>query len=805
MNKKAYTSESIKVLKGLEAVQKRPGMYIGDTDDGSGLHQMIYEVVDNAVDEALAGYCKNIFVTLNEDASVTVKDDGRGIPVDIHKAENKSAAEVIMTTLHAGGKFDDDSYKVSGGLHGVGVSVVNALSEKLSLTIHKDGFKYQQDYKDSSPIKPLKKCGTSNETGSVIQFLPSKKYFRDLNYKEETIKRRLKELAFLNSGISVHFSNDITGKKIKYFYEGGLKEYINEILQNKKDIHNDLIYLPPITKGGNSIEISMKWTTSYSEQIMCYTNNIFQKDGGTHLSGFRSALTRTINNYSLKNNGKQKYEISGDDCREGLVAIISIKMSDPKFSSQTKDKLVSSEIKSLTETTLASKLSEFLEESPKDAKLIIGKIQQAAMAREEARKAKDLIRRKDPLGIANLPGKLADCQEKDREKCELFIVEGDSAGGSAKQARDRKTQAILPLKGKILNTEKSQDYKLLSSSEVGSLISALGCGFNHESEGDFDIDNLRYGKIIIMTDADVDGAHIRTLLLTLLARKMKPLFDQGRIYIAQPPLYKIKKGKTEKYIANDFDLNRFLTASFFDSNNLFSDNKPVPITDSQSILLNYSMIDNILKKVSKSKDKYILKSMAFINPINADDTDQNGNLDAISEYIKSLCKLVNIISPINFSYDLALNELDDNSYEIIISKKVNGVPDTSVSPINKKFFSSKTYHSLIKLNLYQFSNKPILLKSDNSEASFDYLHQLCDHVFTSARKAISLQRYKGLGEMNPSQLAETTMNPETRSLLQVLQIDDDDYVIFETLMGDDVEKRRDFIVSSANAVENVDV
>ncbi len=804
MSKKAYTSESIKVLKGLEAVQKRPGMYIGDTDDGSGLHQMIYEVVDNAVDEALAGYCKNIEVTLNEDSSVTVKDDGRGIPVDIHKTENKSAAEVIMTTLHAGGKFDDDSYKVSGGLHGVGVSVVNALSEKLSLTIHKDGHKYQQDYKDSSPTNPLKKCGISNESGSVIQFLPSTRYFKDLNYKEDVIKKRLKELAFLNSGITVHFNNDITGKKTKYYYEGGLKEYIGEILQNKKEIHNDLIYLPPVVKSGNSIEISMKWTTSYSEQIMCYTNNIFQKDGGTHLSGFRSALTRTINNYSLKNNGKQKYEISGDDCREGLVAIISIKMSDPKFSSQTKDKLVSSEIKSLTETTLSSKLSEFLEESPKDAKLIIGKIQQAAMAREEARKAKDLIRRKDPLGIANLPGKLADCQEKDREKCELFIVEGDSAGGSAKQARDRKTQAILPLKGKILNTEKSQDYKLLSSSEVGSLISALGCGFNHESE-DFDIEKLRYGKIIIMTDADVDGAHIRTLLLTLLARKMKPLFDQGRIYIAQPPLYKIKKGKSEKYIANDFELNRFLTTSFFDNNKLFYDNKPVPVSDSQPILLNYSMIDSILKKVSKSKDKYILKSMAFINPINADDTDQNDNLDAMSEYIESLCDLANIISPINFTYDLTLNELDDNSFEIIISKKVNGVPDTSVSPINKKFFSSKTYHSLVKLDLYHLSNKSILLKSDNYEASFDYLHQFCDYAFRSARKSISLQRYKGLGEMNPSQLAETTMNPQTRSLLQVSQIDDDDYAIFDTLMGDDVEKRRDFIVSSANAVENVDV
>ena len=417
MSKSTYTSESIKVLKGLEAVQKRPGMYIGDTDDGSGLHQMIYEVVDNAIDEALAGHCQTIDVILNEDLSVTVVDDGRGIPVDIHKTENKSAAEVIMTTLHAGGKFDDNSYKVSGGLHGVGVSVVNALSEKLSLVIHKDGNIYEQDYLNSVPVKPLKKCGNTEKTGSSIQFLPSTKYFKDITYKDETIKKRLKELAFLNSGIRINFRNDITGKNISYFYEGGLKEYISEILNTKKEIHNELIYIEPFSKGVNSIELSMKWTTSYTEQILCFTNNIYQKDGGTHLSGFKSALTRSLNSYSNKMFGKQKYEITGEDCREGLVAIISIKMSDPKFSSQTKDKLVSSEIKSLTETTLSAKLSEFLEENPKDAKLIVGKVQQAAIAREEARKAKDLIRRKDPLGIANLPGKLADCQEKDRELC----------------------------------------------------------------------------------------------------------------------------------------------------------------------------------------------------------------------------------------------------------------------------------------------------------------------------------------------------------------------------------------------------
>ncbi len=802
MAKSAYTSESIKVLKGLEAVQKRPGMYIGDTDDGSGLHQMIYEVVDNAIDEALAGHCKNIDVILNEDSSVTVKDDGRGIPVDTHRSENKSAAEVIMTTLHAGGKFDDNSYKVSGGLHGVGVSVVNALSEKLSITINKDGYTYEQDYNNSVPIKPLKKCGKTELSGTSIQFLPSTQYFKNLDYKEETIKKRLKELAFLNSGININFINDISGKKANYFYEGGLREYINEILNNKKEIHSELIYVNPVQKGVNSIEISMKWTTSYSEQILCFTNNIFQKDGGTHLSGFKSALTRSINSYSNKTNGKQKYEITGDDCREGLVAIISIKMSDPKFSSQTKDKLVSSEIKSLTEATLSTKLSEFLEENPKNAKQIIGKIQQAAMAREEARKAKDLIRRKDPLGIANLPGKLADCQEKDRDLCELFIVEGDSAGGSAKQARDRKTQAILPLKGKILNSERSQDYKILSSSEVGSLISALGCGFNHESDGDFDISKLRYGKIIIMTDADVDGAHIRTLLLTLLARKMKPLFDQGRIYIAQPPLYKIKKGKSEKYISNDNDLNLFLSNSFFDDKSLHVNKKELNKDKSINLLFNYSKIDSILKNLSKNKDKLIVKCMALIKPFEATDGQDS---EALNNYLLKLQSILAVMSPINITYNLHLKKLEQESFHIIVEKKINGILDTIISPINKKFFSSQTYKQLISLDLHSLADTKIILSHEDEETEYKHVHLLFDHAFETARKSISLQRYKGLGEMNPSQLAETTMNPETRSLLQVSQIPDDDYSIFDTLMGDDVEKRRDFIVSTAKTLDYLDV
>ncbi len=801
MAKSTYTSESIKVLKGLEAVQKRPGMYIGDTDDGSGLHQMIYEVVDNAIDEALAGHCSNIDVVLNEDLSVTVVDDGRGIPVDIHKDENKSAAEVIMTTLHAGGKFDDNTYKVSGGLHGVGVSVVNALSEKLSLEIHKEGFVYEQDYKDSVPIKPLKKCGKTDKSGSSIQFLPSKKFFKEIIYKDETIKKRLKELAFLNSGIKINFSNDITGKKVSYFYEGGLKEYIAEILNTKKEVHNDLIYVDPYSKGMNSIELSMKWTTSYNEQILCFTNNIYQKDGGTHLSGFKSALTRTLNTYSNKVFGKQKYEITGEDCREGLVAIISIKMSDPKFSSQTKDKLVSSEIKSLTETTLSSKLSEFLEENPKDAKLIVAKVQQAAIAREEARKAKDLIRRKDPLGIANLPGKLADCQEKDRELCELFIVEGDSAGGSAKQARDRKTQAILPLKGKILNSERSQDYKILSSSEVGSLISALGCGFNHESD-DFNLDKLRYGKIIIMTDADVDGAHIRTLLLTLLARKLKPLFDDGRVYIAQPPLYKIKKGKTEKYISNDEELNKFLAHGFFDGKYIdFNGNKLTP-TECSKLLMNYSKINSIIKHTTKSKDNMILTCMSFIEPLSDNPNSASKELD---NYLSKLSELLKDISPINISYTLSHEQLEHESYQINVIKKVNGIVDTSIVPINKKFFSSQTYKSLISLNLHEYYDAQIILKQDSGDVVYKYIHKLCEDALVSARKSISLQRYKGLGEMNPSQLAETTMNPETRSLLKVSQIPDDDYSIFDTLMGEDVEKRKDFIISTANTIDYVDI
>ena len=549
-----YDSSNIKVLKGLEAVQKRPGMYIGDTDDGSGLHQMIFEVLDNSIDEALAGHCDTIEVTVHEDQSVTVIDNGRGIPVDEHPDEKKSAAEVILTVLHAGGKFDDNSYKVSGGLHGVGVSVVNALSESLELTIYKNGKIHVQEYKDSKPLAPLKIDGKTKLNGTKISFKPSKKYFTLTKYNSDLLRRRFRELAFLNSGIKIKFIDETKSINEEYKYDGGIIEYIKEITKKKTLIQDQTIYFKTQSKN-ISVEIAMLWSSSYKEEILSFTNNIPQKDGGTHLSGFKASLTKTVNSLIAKQstNSKDKIDITGEDSREGLSAIISVKMSDPKFSSQTKDKLVSSEVKGIVESSLNSKLSEFFEENPKEVKSIIAKIYQAAKAREEARKAKELIRRKDPLSVGNLPGKLADYQEKDPTKTELFIVEGDSAGGSAKQARDRKTQAILPLKGKILNTQRAQDHKILSSSEITTLITALGCGFGD----DLKLENLRYGKIIIMTDADVDGAHIRTLLLTFFFKFMPGLIKEGKVWISEPPLYRAKSSGSINYLKDDQALENF--------------------------------------------------------------------------------------------------------------------------------------------------------------------------------------------------------------------------------------------------------
>ena len=796
-----YDSSNIKVLKGLEAVQKRPGMYIGDTDDGSGLHQMIFEVLDNSIDEALAGHCDTIEVTVHEDQSVTVQDNGRGIPVDEHPGEKKSAAEVILTVLHAGGKFDDNSYKVSGGLHGVGVSVVNALSESLELTIYKNGNVHKQDYKDSKPLSPLKIDGKTDLQGTRISFKPSKKYFTLTKYNPDLLKRRFKELAFLNSGIRIKFSDESKSISEEYKYDGGIIEYIKELTKKKTLIQDEIIYFKSESKN-IFIEVAMLWSSSYQEEILSFTNNIPQKDGGTHLSGFKASLTKTVNSLISKNStsSKDKIDITGDDSREGLSAIISVKMSDPKFSSQTKDKLVSSEVKGIVESSLNTKLSEFFDEHPKESKSIIAKIYQAAKAREEARKAKELIRRKDPLSVGNLPGKLADCQEKDPTKTELFIVEGDSAGGSAKQARDRKTQAILPLKGKILNTQRAQDHKILSSNEITTLITALGCGFGD----DLKLENLRYGKIIIMTDADVDGAHIRTLLLTLFESKMKKLIDNGHVFIAQPPLYKIKKGKSQKYLIDDDALSDFINKDISTSYTLTVDNTKLSEDLFYNLLKSFTNMQSVIGQFPSKRDKLLIENLAFYDPIDLGNLKDIVKLDS---WCKGFTSFLNANTSINLSFELKPSKdmSDDNTHSILITKKVNGVSSPQ-EPLNKHFFSSDSYNDLIGLKLYNYSTSLLSFSSDNStdDSSDLSLRECFDKLISLSKKSITLQRYKGLGEMNPPQLEETTMNVKSRTLLKVLPLEDLNPVVVE-LMGDDVEPRREFIKQKYSSVKNLDI
>ena len=804
MTEKSYDSSNIKVLKGLEAVQKRPGMYIGDTDDGSGLHQMVFEVLDNSIDEALAGFCDIIEVTIHEDQSVTVLDNGRGIPVDEHPEEKKSAAEVILTVLHAGGKFDDNSYKVSGGLHGVGVSVVNALSENLELTIYKDGEVYKQDYKDSRPINKLEKSGSTEKSGTKITFKPSKKYFSLTNFNSDLLRRRLKELAFLNSGITIKLIDELKRTEDSFNYNGGINEYIKEITRKKTLIHDEIIYVSD-SKNNTTIELALLWTNSYQEEILCFTNNIPQKDGGTHLAGFRASLTKTINSIITKQPqfSKDKIDITGEDTREGLAAIVSVKMSDPKFSSQTKDKLVSSEIKGLVESLVNKKLNEFLDEHPKDLKSIVSKVYQAAKAREEARKAKELIRRKDPLSIGNLPGKLADCQEKDPSKSELFIVEGDSAGGSAKQARERKTQAILPLKGKILNTQRAQDHKILSSAEIATLITALGCGFGDDcviDEHD-SIKNLRYHKIIIMTDADVDGAHIRTLLLTLFQTKMRPLIDKGHVFIAQPPLYKIKKGKSERYCADDLDLNSFIHDDICSTYQVSYERKRLSDTDLLALLKSHESMQDILGKFSSKRDSIFLQNLAFYKPLSQDDFKAKDKLKA---WCKNFESFLDNNTPVNLSF--SLEPFYESSADPVISihKKYNGTT-SDLAPLTKHFFCTEHYSDLINLNLANYANSSFCItKGDESKESGLSLSSCLDRLIDMSKSSFSLQRYKGLGEMNPSQLEETTMNPKTRKLLQVLPLEDGNQVVAE-LMGDDVDMRKQFISSEYSSVKNLDI
>ena len=796
-----YDSSNIKVLKGLEAVQKRPGMYIGDTDDGSGLHQMIFEVMDNSIDEALAGHCDTIDVTVHEDQSVTVIDNGRGIPVDEHPGEKKSAAEVILTVLHAGGKFDDNSYKVSGGLHGVGVSVVNALSESLELTIYKNGSIHTQEYKDSKPVAPLKIAGKTDLNGTKISFKPSKKYFTLTKYNSDLLRRRFKELAFLNSGIKIRFTDETKSLNEEYKYEGGIKEYIKEITKKKTLIQEETIYFKSESKK-IFVEVAMLWNSSYQEDILCFTNNIPQKDGGTHLSGFKASLTKTVNNLISKQSSgsKDKVDVTGEDSREGLSAIISVKMSDPKFSSQTKDKLVSSEVKGIVESSLNSKLSEFFEENPKELKSILAKIYQAAKAREEARKAKELIRRKDPLSIGNLPGKLADCQEKDPTKTEIFIVEGDSAGGSAKQARDRKTQAILPLKGKILNTQRAQDHKILSSSEITTLITALGCGFGD----DLKLENLRYGKIIIMTDADVDGAHIRTLLLTLFETKMKKLIDNGHVFIAQPPLYKMKKGKSQRYLVDDKALSDFINEDISSNYSLLIDDVKVDKDIFISLLSSYSKLSSTIDQFSSKRDKLVLENLAFFDIVSTEDLK---NSKKIEKWCASFNKFINNNTPININFNLSpsARPAEDKTFNINISKTINGV-SSQLDPLNKHFFSSDSYSDLVKLNLQDYADSSFkYTSSDLDDESLAYKFKDClNSLIDLSKKSMTLQRYKGLGEMNPPQLEETTMNTKSRTLLKVLPLEDLNQVVVE-LMGDDVEPRREFIKQKYSSVKNLDI